>query len=252
MTSVTSVVNRSDTWMLREVPTCDQYADALRQLDLGGRINQRQRDILAALFYTQDRTASATELGQVIGCEMPKVNNAYGVLGHRISDVLGLGLTGHWWTVLSAGYQSTEGFMWEMYPTLADALLQLGWVTTLDTETDALTDESVYVEGEVRQRVVDVYERNLAARQACIDHYGPTCRVCEVDFSQRYGPIGEGYIQVHHLTPISQQGGAHIVDPIRDLSPVCPNCHAMLHRHDPPYTIDELREMMAIAQDGAK
>jgi 5-methylcytosine-specific restriction protein A len=35
-------------------------------------------------------------------------------------------------------------------------------------------------------------------------------------------------------------GNNYIVDPVKDLEPVCPNCHAMLHRKDPPYSIEEL------------
>ncbi len=45
-----------------------------------------------------------------------------------------------------------------------------------------------------------------------------------------YGNIGEGYIEVHHLNPISQTEGSHKVDPTTDLVPLCANCHAMIHR----------------------
>jgi len=34
------------------------------------------------------------------------------------------------------------------------------------------------------------------------------------------------------------------VDPINDLRPVCPNCHAMLHRKKPPLTIEELETII--------
>jgi 5-methylcytosine-specific restriction protein A len=42
--------------------------------------------------------------------------------------------------------------------------------------------------------------------------------------------------------PISDVGEEYVVDPIRDLTPVCPNCHAMLHRQTPPLTIEELKQ----------
>jgi 5-methylcytosine-specific restriction protein A len=45
---------------------------------------------------------------------------------------------------------------------------------------------------------------------------------------------------VHHLVKISSSGAEHEVDPVTDLRPVCPNCHAMLHRKDPPYTLEEI------------
>ena len=63
--------------------------------------------------------------------------------------------------------------------------------------------------------------------------------------------LGEGFIHVHHIVPLSGLGKSYVVDPINDLRPVCPNCHAMLHKRVPPYTIDELREIMEAAHPGA-
>ncbi|NML28529.1 HNH endonuclease [Zoogloea dura] len=101
-----------------------------------------------------------------------------------------------------------------------------------------------HLEGATKQVVVNAYERNPKARAACIKHYGATCSVCQFDFRARYGPIGKGFIHVHHLKPIAKQSGEHAVDPIADLRPVCPNCHAMLHISDPPLTIEELIEIV--------
>jgi 5-methylcytosine-specific restriction protein A len=59
-----------------------------------------------------------------------------------------------------------------------------------------------------------------------------------------YGDIGKGFIHVHHLKPVSQIGETYEVDPINDLRPVCPNCHAMLHRPEETLTIEELKLMV--------
>ncbi len=91
---------------------------------------------------------------------------------------------------------------------------------------------------------VNRYERSPANRAACIARYGTRCLACSFDFRAVYGELGEGYIEVHHHTPVSAMGGSYRVDPVRDLSPVCANCHAMLHRHDPPISIAELREQL--------
>nr|WP_141661888.1 HNH endonuclease [Burkholderia ambifaria] len=101
-----------------------------------------------------------------------------------------------------------------------------------------------YFEGAVAQVLVNVYERNAAARRACINHYGYACMVCDLDFEVRYGSIGRSFIHVHHEVPIADIGANYQVDPIRDLKPVCPNCHAMLHRQDPPLPIEKLRAML--------
>lgn len=102
----------------------------------------------------------------------------------------------------------------------------------------------IYKEGAEIEYTGTKYERNRKARQDCILHYGTKCQVCDFDFEAVYGKVGRKYIEVHHLNPISEQDGEYEVDPIRDLRPVCPNCHAMLHRKNPPYTLNELAEMM--------
>ncbi|MCW5852919.1 MAG: HNH endonuclease [Anaerolineae bacterium] len=100
---------------------------------------------------------------------------------------------------------------------------------------------ATYVEGAVRQITVDAYERNPDARRECISHYGARCSICGFDFEAVYGTIGRGFIHVHHLRQLSDMREMHEVDPIRDLRPVCPNCHAMLHRRNPPYSVEELQ-----------
>ncbi len=106
--------------------------------------------------------------------------------------------------------------------------------------------ERQYTEGSVRQVHVNRYERDRAVRQVCIDHYGPACMVCGLVFGQRYGAIGVGYIHVHHLVPVSELGDSYKIDPIEDLRPICPNCHAMVHRRNPPFSVEEVRRELRI------
>lgn len=107
-------------------------------------------------------------------------------------------------------------------------------------------EQGIYYEGAKKQIVVNAYERNIVARQKCLDHFGYSCSVCNIDFAKVYGEIGKNFIHVHHLKEISEIGDTYIVDPIADLKPVCPNCHSMLHRRNPCFTIDELTAMMTI------
>jgi 5-methylcytosine-specific restriction protein A len=51
-------------------------------------------------------------------------------------------------------------------------------------------------------------------------------------------------IHVHHIVPVSSIGEKYKVDPINDLIPVCPNCHAVFHLSDPPHTIDEVKAFL--------
>jgi 5-methylcytosine-specific restriction protein A len=105
---------------------------------------------------------------------------------------------------------------------------------------DYPADAHLY-EGAVVQVLANRYERNRKAREQCIALKGPRCAVCGMDFLKTYGEIGRDFIHVHHLVPISSIGSEYELDVERDLVPVCPNCHYMLHRKNPPYTIDEIR-----------
>lgn len=103
---------------------------------------------------------------------------------------------------------------------------------------------SDYCEGRVQQILVNRYERDPRARSECIRIHGTKCVLCGFDFVAVYGDTMIGFIHVHHLVPISSCGESYKIDPIRDLQPVCPNCHAVIHRRDPPYSLDEVREML--------
>lgn len=100
-------------------------------------------------------------------------------------------------------------------------------------------------EGNFAERLVNIYERNPRARVICIAHHGKICVCCGFNFFEVYGDIGKDFIHVHHLKLISEAKEEYELDPIRDLRPVCPNCHAMIHRKDPPFTIEEIRSMMS-------
>jgi 5-methylcytosine-specific restriction protein A len=92
--------------------------------------------------------------------------------------------------------------------------------------------------------LVNKYERDATKRQDCLKHYGYTCQICNFSFKEIYGDLGENFCHVHHIEPLSEAGGEHDIDPIRDLIPVCPNCHAMLHRKIPALKPDELRKLL--------
>ena len=105
-------------------------------------------------------------------------------------------------------------------------------------------ESKTFLEGTARQVTVNTYERSPEARTICINHYGLNCFVCGFNFKNTYGIIGEGFIHVHHLKPISETGKGYKINPLKDLRPVCPNCHAMLHQRKPTYSIEELKAIL--------
>ena len=102
-----------------------------------------------------------------------------------------------------------------------------------------------YIEGASRTVAINAYERSTKARAACIQHYGAVCIVCAFDFSSVYGEIGRGFIHVHHVVPLAQIKKEYELNPIRDLRPVCPNCHAIIHSTQPALTVEELKRHLA-------
>jgi 5-methylcytosine-specific restriction protein A len=109
---------------------------------------------------------------------------------------------------------------------------------------EEIGDPEKVFEGAKKVIAVNVYERDRGARLKCIAHWGCKCAVCRFDFGSVYGELGEGFIHVHHLKPLGEIGAEYQLDPMADLRPVCPNCHAMLHRTSPARGIDELRQLI--------
>jgi hypothetical protein len=106
-----------------------------------------------------------------------------------------------------------------------------------------------YREGAVSRVLVNAYERNPEARAKCLAYYGTTCFICGFDFGQAYDGVGQGYIHVHHLFEISRMGSGHAVDPITDMRPVCPNCHVVIHLYRQPFSIEEVKAMVARSRE---
>ena len=115
-----------------------------------------------------------------------------------------------------------------------------------DDELGSLLPEEVdtpekYIEGASQQVSVNQFERSAEARAKCIEHYGYKCAICSFDFEQFYGDIGKNYIHVHHVVPLSEIRKEYVLNPITDLVPVCPNCHAIIHRPRPALSVEQLK-----------
>lgn len=109
---------------------------------------------------------------------------------------------------------------------------------------EEIEDSKPHFEGAVKTITVNSYERNRKARAKCIEHHGWACGVCGYDLAELYGKLGEGVIHVHHLRDLATLGKEYEVDPIKDLRPVCPNCHAILHTTSPAMSIKKLRKII--------
>lgn len=116
-------------------------------------------------------------------------------------------------------------------------------------DPNELPEAPLVPEGAKQTVVVNRYERDSAARARCIRHWGLDCTVCGFNFERGFGERGVGFIHVHHLKPLGEVKAEYQLDPINDLRPVCPNCHAMLHASTPAVSIEELKRIKR-ARDG--
>jgi len=98
----------------------------------------------------------------------------------------------------------------------------------------------------VRWTLTSSYERDPDAARVCRAHHGPACSVCGLDPEAVFGPEGAGVLQVHHIVPPRLLSDSYELDPVTDLVPLCPTCHAVAHSGFPdPYTPAELRRLLA-------
>jgi predicted HNH restriction endonuclease len=99
-------------------------------------------------------------------------------------------------------------------------------------------------EGGVKEITIELQRRDPKLRTQAIAEYGYKCQVCKFDFEEFYGDLGVGYIEVHHLRPLSDRKRAHTVT-IKNVAVVCANCHRVLHRTGKnPMKLEELRRIV--------
>lgn len=145
---------------------------------------------------------------------------------------------------------SSQGSGKTISPSIATELEKLWLERTGGVEIhypDEIEADETFIEGAKKKVYVNSYERNALARLKCIQHHGASCCICGFHFVSFYGELARGkdsnsYIHVHHLNQLSSIGAEYKVDPIKDLRPVCPNCHAMLHVGKNPVSIEDLEK----------
>ncbi len=224
-------------------PSPQQYVAAFRKV---GNLTDSHIQMLRIHYHAPDRTITATEMARAVGRKHYSFANLqYGQLGRLVGEQLDYNpMQERLGTLVTFDKRHGE-WHWLMRLEVAQALELLGWVEgaklLLPEEIAATTG---LVEGAVCRISVNAYERSPEARRLCIERHGTNCCICQFNFGAGYGEVAEGYIHVHHLRPLSEIGGEYVVDPVEDLRPVCPNCHAVLHRRIPVYSIEEVQSFL--------
>lgn len=235
--------------------TKEQWMSLLRNEEI---ITEKDLQLLKAIYRFDGCKATSVELALLLGMSASgrPLNLRAGKLGRRILNELNI-----WdklpegWGLFNVPFTSEEGekAYWILRLELRDAMRELyegeASLPEIPIPEEIASDsyENLY-EGAKKQVYVNVYERNRDARDKCVKHYGVRCIICTFDFEKWYGEVGRDVIHVHHLKPLAEIGEKYQVDPINDLRPVCPNCHVIIHKRNPPYTIDEVKAMMRNAR----
>jgi 5-methylcytosine-specific restriction enzyme A len=120
----------------------------------------------------------------------------------------------------------------------------------VETQTDVKAEFELPVSASIIETRKYAYhrkiERNRTAAQNAKKFHGTRCQACGLDFSERYGEIGKGFIEAHHLRPIAalEEGVAVKYDVASDFSVLCSNCHRMIHRTADPSDLAAFKKLI--------
>lgn len=113
-------------------------------------------------------------------------------------------------------------------------------------EIDGLPSETVT---EIRRSKKHLrIERKSKNVKLAKGYHGVRCQVCLLDFSELYGRIGEGFIEAHHLKPLSKlkEDVIENYNVATDFAVLCPNCHRMIHKLQDPSDLQALRNSLRL------
>ena len=210
------------------------YFDELPALLVSGALEEigvtdKERRALVELWSLPSHSGSPIAVSQAAGfSELVEANRCITEVGNRIAERLDLWRTEDHplgYEVVVLALSSEEGATWIMRPSFVIALQHLEWV---DASRHPIETIGSFEEGDRRYLLATIHERSASARKAALEAHGFQCSVCGFDFQKVYGDLGKGFIEVHHIDPINR--GSRKTDPSKDLIPLCPNCHAMIHR----------------------
>ncbi|WP_052954935.1 HNH endonuclease [Microvirga vignae] len=211
------------------------YKGLLNHFENSGILARRTSELAAAKLASArispaaDVRRSITKKWLKIKCPVDKVIMFPNSI--LLSDIIGARTVGHHFTTYTSIDISPE--FWESILGIAS-----------DEENDV--PDNISVTEKRRYRVHKRIERNPAASTAAKAFHGFKCQACDFDYSDFYGDLGTGFIEAHHLRPIStlQIGESVDYNAATDFAVLCSNCHRMIHRMDNPSDVAGLRALI--------
>lgn len=222
--------------------TSADYVGALRRVEP----TENQLEMLRVHLAAPDHTLTVRHLARAVGfAKWNAANLHYGKFAGNICNKLNVAPSTNLSVLVEFFKAPGSEYELRLRPSVIEALRELG-IGDAGTWSfqEELGIEEPLVEGASFTVQVSAFERNPVARQKCVTHYGTSCAVCGFNFGTTYGSSAGNYIHVHHLKPLASIGEKYVIDPIKDLRPVCANCHAVIHLRQPPYSIEEVKGML--------
>jgi predicted HNH restriction endonuclease len=113
------------------------------------------------------------------------------------------------------------------------------------SDENAITGETQSFEGGKTLYWTTHYERQADLRAKAVEIHGVVCMGCGFSFEQKYGDLGRGFIEVHHVKPVSSLENKVAVNPRSDMIALCSNCHSIVHRRKPePISLQALKGIL--------
>lgn len=159
-----------------------------------------------------------------------------------------------WWpSRLTENISSVNGYPYMRFERIGLNQYQVEFISEaiLKTDNDVGNQQTYEVwesnssnaEGRLISYYTTLYERKTKNREKAIKIHGTRCRVCGMSFQEKYGELGAGFIEIHHIKPLYSLKEEVVVNPETDLVPVCSNCHRMIHRKKGyVYSTEELKK----------
>ena len=126
-----------------------------------------------------------------------------------------------------------------------DDLLTGEAASEVETITEGDEPENIQFEDATKLRIHKRVERNSKLAKMAKEVHGYFCQACGLNFEEKYGEIGKGYIEAHHLEPISTLKIKKVArDPKKDFAVLCANCHRMIHKSSFVGSILKFKELI--------
>lgn len=127
-----------------------------------------------------------------------------------------------------------------------DVALTVAEASSVSDKIQIVNDSYYAIEGGASYKIHKKIERNRKIVESkkieFLEQHGKLfCEICTFSFEETYGTaLNRSSIECHHINPLAENGKKETR--LSDLVLLCPNCHRVLHQHNPCLDVNTLIE----------